>query len=493
MTNGAGGSAAAGAVLLATILASSMAFMDGSVVTVALPAIRQGFGAGFAEGQWTANAYTLTLAAFTLLGGAAGDAFGLRRVFMLGTALFGIASAFCGLAWSVEVLIAARAVQGIGGALMVPGSLALISAHYPPAVRGRAIGTWAAASAIAPAIGPVLGGFLVDHGSWRAIFLINLPLAVAVLAVTALRVPGGAARRDAPMDWTGGALAVVGLGLLALGLTRLAEPGGGGALDLAATIGGAAVLSAFILCERRTAHPMMPLALFADRQFAGVNLLTLLLYFALSGALFFLPTALIEAHGYPAALAGSVFLPFVLVMGVLSRYGGGLADKLGPRPVLTVGPIVTGLAFIALAPAVQNGGFLTGIVPVMLLMGLGMGITVAPLSTAVMNAAPASLGGAASGVNNAVARVAGLVAVASLGLAVGIGFSLALGGEAGPAADAVRSAGFGAAPAGADAAATLLRSRATIAGFGAATVICGVLAILAGVVGWLTVRPRSVA
>lgn len=479
--------AGAGAVLFATILASGMAFMDGSVVTVALPAIRSGLGAGFAEGQWTANAYTLTLAAFTLLGGAAGDAFGLRRVFMLGIALFGLASVACGLAWSPGSLIAARAIQGVGGAMMVPGSLALIAAHYPPKVRGRAIGAWAAASSIAPAIGPVVGGLLVDHGSWRAIFLINLPIAAIALFLCSTRIAADGPRRAAPMDWSGGALAVIGLGLVAYGLTALAEPGSGrGALDLGLAAAGAAVLVLFIVYERRAAHPMMPLALFADRTFSGVNILTLLLYFALSGALFFLPTALIEAHGYPAALAGSVFIPFVLVMGLLSRFGGGLADRIGTRPCLTMGPIITGLAFLALAPAVADGGYGAAVVPVMLLMGLGMGVTVAPLSTAVMNAAPAGRSGAASGINNAVARVAGLVAVASLGLAVGLGFSYALGDASGPAADTVRAAGFGGAAPAADPAVASLHAAATIGGFAAASVICGVLAILAGVVGWFT-------
>lgn len=474
-------------VLVATILASGMAFMDGSVITVALPAIRSGLGASFAEAQWTSNAYTLTLAAFTLLGGAAGDAFGLRRVFMLGIGLFGLASAACGLAWSAESLIVARAIQGVGGALMVPGSLALISAHYPPAVRGRAIGAWAAASSIAPAIGPVIGGALVDAGSWRAIFLINVPIAVIALFVCRAKVPVDQPHARRRMDWTGGVLAVLGLGLVAYGLTRLGEPatGGGHAGAIGLTIAGFLVLAGFLIWQQRSRDPMMPLALFANRTFSGVNALTLLLYFALAGALFFLPTALIQAHHYPATLAGSVFLPFVLVMGLLSRYGGGLADRIGTRPCLTIGPIVTGLAFCLLAPAVAAGGFWTAIVPVMLLMGLGMGITVAPLSTAVMNSAPESRRGAASGINNAVARVASLLAVASLGIAVGIGFAMVLGGETSEAARLVAEAGFGGTLASTDGATIALWSSATIAGFSAVTILCGVLAILSGVIGWL--------
>ena len=473
-------------VLTATILASSLAFMDGSVVTVALPAIRAGLGSSFAQAQWTANAYTLTLGAFTLLGGAAGDVYGLRRVFMLGIALFGAASAACGLAWSPESLIAARAIQGIGGALMVPGSLALISAHYPPASRGRAIGTWAAASSIAPAIGPVVGGALVDAGSWRAIFLINLPIALAALWLCAKRVAADGARQAAPMDWLGSVLAVVGLGLVAYGLTRLGEPGVADRnLPAGLVLGGIVVLGLFVLWQGRTPYPMMPLSLFRSRMFSGVNALTLLLYFALAGALFFLPTALIEAHGYPAALAGSVFLPFVIVMALLSRFGGGLADRIGTRPCLTFGPILTGIAFCLLAPAVAHGGYWTAIVPVMLLMGLGMGITVAPLSTAVMNAAPESRRGAASGINNAVARVAALLAVACLGVAVGAGFAYVLAGDTSEAARAIAAAGFGGVFWASDPLAAGLWQRATIAGFAVVTLVCGVLAILSGVIGWL--------
>jgi EmrB/QacA subfamily drug resistance transporter len=480
-----------GYILTATILASGMAFMDGSIVTVGLPAIRASLGASFTEAQWIANAYTLTLAAFTLLGGAAGDAYGLRRVFMFGIALFGLASVACGLAWSPQSLIVARAIQGVGGAMMVPGSLALISAHYPAQIRGRAIGTWAAASSIAPAIGPILGGALVDLGSWRALFLMNVPLAIAAWLLCRAKIPADSVARDAAMDWTGGVLAVVGLGLLAYGLTRLgSEAEGIVGLAGALTLAGALVLVVFILFEARTPSPMMPLGLFASRTFSGANVLTLLLYFALSGALFFLPTALIQAHHYRAALAGSVFLPFVLVMAGLSRFGGGLADKFGVRPCLTFGPIITGVSFLILAPAVVHGGFWPAMVPTMLLMGLGMGITVAPLSTAVMNAAPDERGGAASGINNAVARVAALIAVASLGIAVGYGFERVLAGAAPDAAAMVRAAGFGGELGSpnslVDASIRTLWEQATMAGFSAVALVCGCLAILAGMVGWFT-------
>lgn len=483
-----------GYVLFATILASGMAFMDGSIITVGLPAIRANLGASLAEAQWTANAYTLTLAAFTLLGGAAGDAYGLRRVFMLGIALFGLASAACGFAWSPESLIVARAVQGVGGALMVPGSLALISAYYPPDIRGRAIGTWAAASAIAPAIGPILGGALVDLGSWRALFWMNVPLAIAAWWLCASRVPADNRTADIRMDWIGGIVAVLGLGVLAYGLTEMgATLGFHFDLAVAMALGGAAILVAFVIWEAVAPAPMMPLVLFANRTFSGVNVLTLLLYFALSGALFFLPTALIQAHGYTAAVAGSVFLPFVIVMALLSRFGGILSDRFGVRPCLTVGPILTGISFLLLSPAAAGGQFWSALVPVMLLMGLGMGITVAPLSTAVMNAAPEERRGAASGINNAVARVAGLIAVASLGIAITYGFDGVLSGAAGDAAREVREAGFGgnmAAGQGADPAVMDLWAQATIAGFSAVALLCGVFAIAAGVVGWLFTGER---
>jgi len=482
-------------VLAATILASGMAFMDGSIITVGLPAIRANLGASFGEAQWTSNAYTLTLAAFTLLGGAAGDAYGLRRVFMLGIALFGLASAACGFAWSPESLIIARTIQGVGGALMVPGSLALISAHYPPEIRGRAIGTWAAASSIAPAIGPIIGGALVDLGSWRALFLMNVPIAIGAWLLCRSKVPADARTVAVRMDWIGGAFAVVGLGVLAYGLTDLgASTGIRFDLAVALSLAGAAVLVVFVIWEAITPAPMMPLGLFDNRMFSGVNVLTLLLYFALAGALFFLPTALIQAHHYPAALAGSVFLPFVIVMGLLSRFGGGLSDRIGVRPCLTVGPILTGISFLLLSPAVANGAFWTAMVPTMLLMGLGMGITVAPLSTAVMNAAPEARRGAASGINNAVSRVAGLIAVASLGIAVTYGFDGVLLGASDDAARLVREAGFGGnmgAVEGTDPAAVrALWAQATISGFSAVALVCGVFAIAGGLVGWLFTGSR---
>ena len=307
-------------VVLTAILASSLAFIDNTVVIVALPQMRESLGASLAQAQWITNAYALTLSAFLLLGGGAGDTFGLRRVFMIGIALFAAASMLCGVSSSADMLIAARAVQGIGGALMVPGSLALISANFPPGERGKAIGTWAAASGIAAALGPMLGGWLVDHGPWATIFWINVPIAALALWLCWRRVPETAVGTGpVAMDWIGGVLAILGLGALSYGLTIVGDAVTRG-LALGSICCGAAILVAFLWHEARAPAPMMPLGLFRIRAFAGINAVTLLLYFGLSGAMFFLPTTLIEAHGYSAARAGSAS-PVPLVMAVLSRMG----------------------------------------------------------------------------------------------------------------------------------------------------------------------------
>jgi EmrB/QacA subfamily drug resistance transporter len=407
-------------VLAATILGSGMAFADGSIVTVAIPRLREALGASLAEMQWVSNGYTLILSAFLLLGGAAGDRFGLRRVYAAGIALFALASLGCAMCSSAWELIAARALQGLGGAMMVPGSLALLSAHFAPAERGRAIGAWAAATSIAAAFGPLFGGWLIDHAPWQTIFLINLPLAALALAIIFYGVADLPANEARPMDWLGGLLAVVGLGAIALGLTLVGEADASlSRFAISACLGGLALLAAFAAWEAHTPEPMMPLRLFGNRQIAGVNALTLLLYFALAGAIFFLPSTLIQADGWSAEKAGSIFLAFTAMLAILSRLGGSIADRFGVRLPLTVGPAVAATAFVGLGFAVENGGYWNAMIPAMLLLGLGMGITVAPLSTAVMNGAPAGQSGIASAINNSVARVAGLIAVASLGAVAG--------------------------------------------------------------------------
>jgi len=412
-----------GRVLAATIIGSGMAFAESSIVTVAIPKMRIALVASLAEMQWVANSYTLVLSAFLLLGGTAGDRYGLRRAYALGIGLFAMASLACALSSNSIELIFARAAQGFGAALMVPGSLALIAAHFPSDERGGAIGVWAAATSIAAAMGPLIGGWLIDHAPWRSIFLINLPFAAMGLAIVIRGLsdlPSGTSPR---MDWLGALLAAVGLGGVALSLTLFGEAGPGAKHAVMASAAvGVAALAAFLAWESRALAPMIPLAFFRDRRSNGVTALTFLLYFALSGAIFFLPSALIQRDGWNAAEAGSIFLGFTAMLAFLSRIGGSAADRFGVRVPLTVGPAVTALSLATLAPAVADGEYWTAIMPTMLLMGVGMGITVAPISTAVMASAPAGQTGMASAINNAVARVAGLLAVASLGAIAGDGF-----------------------------------------------------------------------
>ena len=365
-----------------------MAFADGTILTVAIPRMRVALDASLGEMQWVSNGYTLILSAFLLLGGAAGDRYGLRRVFGLGIVFFAAASLACALSRDVTTLIAARALQGLGAAIMTPGSLALLSAYFPQAERGRAIGAWAAVTSIAAALGPLLGGWLIDHAPWRTIFLINLPLAALAIGVLARGIDDPPAREDRAMDWLGALLAAISLGAMTFGLTWLGERGAPTGEAIAIALAGVALFGLFLAWEALAPAPMAPPRLFARRQIAGVNALTFFLYFALAGTIFFLPSTLINADGWSAAEAGSVFLAFTAMMAGLSRFGGAIADRFGVRGPLTVGPAIIAVSFLTFGPAVANGAYWTAIVPAMLLLGLGMGVTVAPLSTAVMNGAP---------------------------------------------------------------------------------------------------------
>ncbi|WP_406853722.1 MFS transporter [Alsobacter sp. KACC 23698] len=404
--------AAAVGVLVATIGASSMAFIDGSGVQIALPAIQTSLGADFAALQWVVNIYTLVLGALVLVGGACGDRFGRRRVFVLGTSVFLIGSVLCGLAPGPPTLIAARALQGLGAALMVPQSLAIIAAFFPEESRGRAIGAWSAASGLTTALGPPLGGLLVDVLSWRSAFLINAPIGAVVLWITLRSVPESRDPDAGPVDVLGGALAIVTLGALTLGLASLSDHRLTDPLVLACAVVALLGAPLFVLRELRAASPMMPVGLFRDPVFATLNVVTVLLYAALSGVLFLTPYTLIAQLGYGAAEAGMALLPLGVIIGVLSRWFGGLSDRIGQRAPIAGGAAVVAGSIGWLAWTQAAGGYWAGVFGPIAGVALGMAAVISPLTTGVMNAAPDRFSGAASGINNAAARTAGLLAVA---------------------------------------------------------------------------------
>jgi EmrB/QacA subfamily drug resistance transporter len=407
------------AVLIATILASSMVFIDSSAVNVALPTIQRELDASAAQAQWVVESYALFLAALLLVGGVLGDRFGRKRIFILGTVLFASTSVWCGLSPNIEMLIAARAAQGMAAALLTPASLAIISAAFRDGTeRGRAIGTWSGFTAITAAFGPVLGGWLVENASWRWVFFINLPLAVVVVAVALRGVPESRDEGAGRLDIIGAVLATIGLGALVFGLIEGPARGWGNPVVLASLLIGVAGLVAFIAAETRVPSPMMPLALFRSPTFGGANLLTFLLYGAFGGALFWLPFNLIQVQGYTATEAGAALLPAILIIFALSRQTGALIGRYGARLPLTIGPIIVALAFLLFAIPGTEGSYWTTFFPAAVVLGIGMAITIPPLTTAVMSEVPQQQAGTASGINNAVARTAGLIAIAVFGVIV---------------------------------------------------------------------------
>jgi EmrB/QacA subfamily drug resistance transporter len=452
------GSAPGRWLVLATVLASGMAFLDATAVQVALPAIGREFDSSLSGLQWTVNGYTLALAALILLGGSLGDRYGRRRVFLIGVAWFAIASLVCGVAQSTGQLVAARALQGIGGALLTPGSLALIQSSFRAEDRARAIGLWSALAGIAGLVGPFLGGVLVDRGSWRLVFLVNVPIAVLIVVLAGRHVPES--RNEAHhgrFDYAGAALGALALGgityaLIAAGASFLrADVLVSAAIGIAAGVG-------FVVRERAVREPMLPPRLFADRQFTGANLATFVIYGALGGFSFFLVLQLQNVLGYGATAAGAAMLPTSLLLTLFSARAAALAQRIGPRLPMTVGPLVVAAGTLWLLGVDGDAPYWVEVLPGSLLQGAGMTLTVAPLTATVLGAAPNALAGIASGVNNAVARAASLLAVAALPVAVG------LSGD-----DYAMPAAF-------------------TAGFRMAMVVCAVLFAVGGVVAWRTIR-----
>jgi EmrB/QacA subfamily drug resistance transporter len=443
--------------LAASILASSMIFIDSSVVTVALPTMARDLGASVKDAQWILNAYVLMLAAFTLVGGAAADRFGRRRVFLIGTAAFALTSIACAAAQSIELLAGARVLQGLAGALLAPASLAVIGSIYPDDQRGRAVGLWAGASSLATAAGPALGGLIVDHAHWSFIFLLNAPIAAAAIVLAWRSLPESRVG-DAgdPLDWPGALLAAAGFGGLAWALVALGHRGASRGAVLASTLAGAAGLGGFLLRETRARAPMMPLDLFRSRAFAGVTALTALLYAALSATFFLLPFVLIDARGWSAAQAGVALAPFAVTVGLLSSLAGRASDRLGPRGLLVGGSLLAALGFAALGfwRPVEASSRLGVFLP-MGVLGLGFAAAIAPLTSLALASAPAEREGAASGVNNAAARTAGLVGAAIAagvapqaggGAALEAAFRVVMIGAAGAAAGAAAIAALTAPP-----------------------------------------------
>jgi EmrB/QacA subfamily drug resistance transporter len=403
-------------ILAATILASSMAFIDSTVVNVALPALQAGFQATVVDVQWVVESYGLFLGALILVGGSLGDMLGRRLVFLAGVTIFAAASAGCGLASNIHQLIVARSIQGLGAALLVPGSLAIISTSFDQDSRGRAIGTWSGFTAITTAVGPVMGGWLVEHASWRWVFFMNLPLAAAVLVISLAWIPESRRATAGRIDWSGAILATVGLGGLVNGFIESVNLGWKSPLVFGSLMVGLGSLVAFVFVEAKLSAPMLPLRLFASRRFSGANLLTLFLYAAVGIFFFLFPLNLVQVQGYSTTATGAAVLPLILLIFLLSRWSGGLVARYGPRTPLIIGPLISAVGFVLFAVPSIGDSYWKAFFPGVFVLGFALAVTVAPLTTVVMSSVNQDRVGTASGINNAVARLAGVLAIAVLGI-----------------------------------------------------------------------------
>ncbi len=411
--------------LISTILASSMVFIDFTALNVALPAIQKDLDISGKSLLWIINSYSLFLSALLLVGGSLGDLYGRKKIFIIGIIIFSLSSFLCGISPGKELLITARAFQGIGGALMVPGSLAIISAIIPAKRRGKAFGTWSTFSALTTIIGPVLGGWLAGLGLWRVIFFINIPIALFTIGALIIKVPENRDESAKKLDITGAVLATLGLSGITYGFLEASEKGFGNSIIQLALIIGFLSLVAFVFFEKKSNHAMMPLNLFKSKTFSGVNVMTLFVYAALSATLFFLPLNLIQVQGYPEEIAGLTLLPFAVILAGLSRLSGIFSDNFGARKPLIIGPILSGLGLLFLTfPKLTAGpsDYWSTYFPGIVLIGIGMGIVVAPLTAAVMASVPEQNSGIASGINNTMARTAGLLAIAVMGAIIIISF-----------------------------------------------------------------------
>jgi EmrB/QacA subfamily drug resistance transporter len=491
---------------MATILGSSMAFIDGSVVNVALPVLQGDLRATTTDLQWIMEAYLLFLAALMLVGGTLGDHLGRRRIFALGIALFAAASIWGGGAPDVGQLIVARAVQGVGGALLVPGSLAIISVSFRDEQRGKAIGTWVGFTSIITSVSPVLGGWLVQYASWRWVFFINVPLAVVVLGVVLRHVPESRDEdNQGGLDRWGALLVALGLGAIVYGLVESGSLGVSHPQVIVALAVGIVALGAFLLLEAHLQTPMVPLSLFRSLTFSGVNLQTLLLYAALGGITFFFPFDLMQVQGYSATAAGAALVPFLLVVFLLSRWAEGLVDRFGARLPLVVGPFITAVGFALFAVPAIGGSYWLTFFPTVLLMGIGMAIDVAPMAIVVMGAVEQRHAGVASAINNAVARTASLLAIAVLGIVIVSVFNSSLDShlahlQLSPSlrhlVDAQRGKLAGIQlPAGGSAEAQAALKRAVgasfVSGFRLGALVCAGLALASALCGWVMIEDKT--